>query len=234
LKIIASEKKKLPFLKKERVVRLTDAISKRSVKDLFAEVSIIFQEEKLDLLSLPKNFELTNLRGRPVSQNGIETGDEILVKIGCSIPKGANVGNDSEESNILNFEPSVTSKFREFLDGKIIYTAQVKIPSGLEVSSLKELLKREDCNFNFLEVSFDLFETKNFSLLGTLLQELRERVFITFSKLAGSTSSFALQVENNNYSDSKGFSERLRIKLEALEKISEIDGLCTGILKAVS
>jgi hypothetical protein len=223
LGITKKSRRKFPFFKLEYTLNLERLDSPNSLHQITLGLTEFFQPEIADVLYFKGTQQIRNLRGRPTVANGIETGQEVLLKF-----QGTYLEKLQEEQ--VPFTATLETKFKEFKNGAIIYTLFQRLPAELEKQNISEIISLKEVTVEQIEIGMDFFENKTFPLLGIKLQELTERIAVNFS-LNQSASGSQLEglIISNNLQLPKGFSDRLQSKISSLSKAAALPALVSEI-----
>ncbi len=211
MNILISARKKFPFFRTELAVKL-DELPQRPVGEISAAAGELLRDElpalKEEALRTLDGAILTNIRGRPeISQAG-ESAEESLVVIDGTRPK---LDEDPEER--LPFRCAITTKFLDFQGKDIRYQIKVRVSSGFELGehTLRTLCSAPELRFNRLQLGCDYFQPRNFSFLGILLPEVRERIWLQVQN--GAPNASAIELEDTDFQGvvSEKFQRKLKI-----------------------
>jgi hypothetical protein len=229
LKVEVSSKKKLPFFREERTVRVSEFTDSIALSDFVRKLPRLFSQEIPELFSLNERAQLVNLRGRPAVIGGVETNEENLIRLVGSAPMELLGGEPDEEEQKQSFEIVYRTKFKEFQGSKIVYTLHLSHPEQIERQNLEGFITHPEVAFSIVELGLDLYESRPFPFLSINLQELRERLFFQIQSnssdnLQGPLSS-QLEVVHTSYQPSVGYSPRLMAILKFLETEAALPNL---------
>lgn len=221
--ITRSNRRNFPFFKRELQIVLEALDCATSLKNVAKEIPGLFRPEIVNIFDIDNKQTLKNLRGRPIETNGAELGREILLRIQGNY-------SSSHLPEKVNFDVAVETKFKEFFEGAIFYNLYLSFPESLEFTNLTGLIESPDVEITNLEVGLDYYENREFPFLGMRLQELRERLYLSFSKQTSKADSKLNGViQNNNLQLSNGFSQKIKDKMRYLAQIAGIPGLLEQI-----